>query len=59
MADPVQRPTPPQPDNQGVKVFIDRVGGITGRKSTVISNSHLQIGHQWSDQHHLGGCRYS
>ena len=52
----------PAHDKQGVRAFIDRVGsgrGVTCRNSTVISNSHLQVGHQWSDQHHLGCFRYS
>ena len=29
------------------------------RNSIVISNGHLQIGHQWSDQHHLGCFKFS
>ena len=48
----VQRLTPhPAPDKQGVRAFIDRVGGrqITCRSSTVVSNSLLHIGHHWSD----------
>ena len=28
--------------------------GATCRNSTVSSDSHLQIGHWWSDKHHLG-----
>ena len=38
-----QGPTPPLPNKQGVRAFIDRGGqrGSTCRKSTVISNSHL------------------
>ena len=31
------------------------MGGTTCRNSTVSSDSHLQIGHQWFDQCHLGG----
>ena len=33
--------------------------GTICRNSTVISESHLQSGHQWSDQRHLGCFRYS
>ena len=33
--------------------------GTICRNSTVISESHLQSGHQWSDQSHLGCFRYS
>ena len=57
----VQGPTPPLPNKQGVRAFVDRggQGGSTCRNSTVISNSHLQIDHQWSDQHHLDCFRYS
>lgn len=36
-----------------------RGGGTTCRNSTIISNSPLQLGHQWSDQHHLGCFKYS
>ena len=32
--------------------------GTICRNSTVISESHLQSGHQWSDQRHLGCFRY-
>ena len=40
-----QSHNPPPHDNQGVRLFIDRVGGgeVTSRKITVISNSHLQF----------------
>ena len=34
-------------------------GEIAYRNSTVSSDSHLQIGHQWIDQHHLDHFRYS
>ena len=56
----VRRPTAPT-DKQRVKAFIDRVrdGGATCRNSVVISNSHIQIGHWWSDQHYLECFRYS
>ena len=52
--------SPPTPDKQGMTAFINRIG-VTSRNSTVIANSHFQIGHQWSDQHHLGcfRCSYS
>ena len=52
----VQRLTPhPQ---SGARAFIDREGA-TCKSSPVISDSHLQIGPRWSDQHHLGCFRYS
>ena len=31
----------------------------TCRNSTDSSDSHLEIGHQWSDQHHVGCFKYS
>ena len=34
-------------------------GEIACRNSTVSFDSHLQIGHQWADQHHLDHFRYS
>jgi len=46
----------------GARAFIDRDVGVRGskcRKSTVSSNGYLQIGHQWSDWHYLGGFRCS
>ena len=51
----------PPPSNQWGKSFYRQSGGwgATRRNSTVISNNHLQSGHQWSDQHHLGGFRSS
>ena len=56
----VQRPTPPS-DKQAVRAFTEKVGegGTTCTKSAVIPNSPLQVGHQWSDQHHLGCSRCS
>ena len=42
------------PDNQGARAFIDG-----GRNSTVSSDSLLEIGHQWSDQHRLDCFRYN
>ena len=33
--------------------------GVTCRNSTVSSDSHLEVGHQQSDQRHRGGFRYS
>ena len=54
----VQRPTPPQ--KAGGESFYRQSGGEgTCRNSTVVSNNHLQIGHQWSDQHHLDCFRNS
>ena len=34
-------------------------GGATCRNSTGSSDNRLEIGHQWSDQHHLDCCRDS
>ena len=42
--------------NQWGKSFY-RQEGAACRDSTAISDSHLQIGHQWSDQCHLGCFR--
>ena len=33
--------------------------GATCRKSTVNSDSHLEIGHRWSDQRHLDCFKYT
>ena len=44
---------------QGVRVFVNRAWRATYRNRTVISNSHLQIGPQWFDQHYLGCFRYT
>ena len=35
--------------------FYRQRKGATCRNSTVSSDSHLEIGHRWSDQHHLDG----
>ena len=57
----VQRLTPPQ-GISGARAFIDRsqVAGVaaTCSNSSFISDSHLQIGPWWSDQHHVDcfGC---
>ena len=51
--------TLPPTDNQGTKVFIDRERGYIADKSTVSSNTHLEIGHQSSDQHPPDYFRYS
>ena len=56
-------PTPPYlnphpTDNQGVGAFIDRGRGLHAERA-VSSDSHLEINHQWSDQHHLDCFRYS
>ena len=54
----VQRPTPPQ--QAGGESFCRQSWGEgTCRNSTVISDNHLQIGHRWSDQHHLDCFRNS
>ena len=51
----------PHTGNQWGKMFYREKwrGATTCRNSTVISDSHFQTGHQWSDQHHLGCFRYS
>ena len=47
----------PLNDNQGARPFIDRAEGLC-RNTVVSSDSHLEIGHRWSNQRHL--CfRYS
>ena len=51
-----QRPTPPAV-NQGIIAFIDKGRGL--HAETVSSDSHPQIGHQGSDQRHLGYFKYS
>ena len=62
----VQRLTSPHPPAQtsrglGVGESINRVrgGGLHAETAQSSLNSHLQIGHQWSDQHHLDCFRYS
>ena len=45
--------------NQWGKRFYRQKEGATCRNRTVSSDSHLQIGHWWSDLHHLGCFRYS
>ena len=57
----VQRLTPPHPitSMEWELLETDCGGGGTCRKSTVISNSHLQFGHQWSYQHHFECFMYS
>ena len=53
----VQRPLFPSAlltNKQGGESFYRQsrgVGGVTCRNTTIISNSHLQIGHQQSHQH--------
>ena len=42
-----------------IKELLQAEGGATCRNSIVISDSHLDVGHQWSDRHHLDGLRYS
>ena len=55
---PVQTLTP-LPRQSGGKSFYRQREGATCRSSTVSSDSHLEIGHQWSDQRHLDCFRYS
>ena len=54
---PVQRLTL-QPNNQWARAFIDR-GRKLHSETAVSSASHLEIGHGWSDQHHLDCFKYS
>ena len=53
VADICLKSDPTPRDKQGGGAFIDRAGvgwgQVTCRNSIVISKSHLQIGHQWSD----------
>ena len=44
------------PTRRGESFYKQR-RGVACRNSTVICNSHLQIGHQWSASHHLGCFR--
>ena len=46
-------PRPPATMKLGGKSFYKQREGATGRNSTVSSDSHLEIGHQWSDRHLL------
>ena len=59
----VQRRTPPSPapstSHQWGRSFYRQQERATCRSSTVSPDSHLQIGHWWSDQHHLGCFKYS
>ena len=60
MADICPKADSPYPDKQWVSAFIDRVerAGLHA-ETPVISNSHLQTGHQWSDQNQPACFRYS
>ena len=55
---PVQMPTLPLLQPVG-KSFYRLREGATRRNSTVSSDSHLEFGHQWSDERHLDCGRYS
>ena len=53
-------PIPPPREPVGQELLQTEVReGIICRNSTVSSDSPLQIGHQWGDQCHLDGFRYS
>lgn len=41
------------------KSFYSCREGVPCRNSTVISEGHLEIGHQWPEKHHLDCFRYS
>ena len=56
---PVQRPTPPSPDNQGARAFVDRGRGLHAETAQPALTVILKIGHRWSDQCHLDCFRYS
>ena len=45
-------------DNQWARAFIGCGKGLHA-EITVISDSHLEIGRPWSDQHHLDCFEYS
>ena len=49
----------PPPWQEGGESFYRQTRGCTCRNSIVISDSHLLIGYQWSDQHHLDFFRYN
>ena len=54
----VQRPAPSPGPALG-KRFYSQMEGATCGNSTVSSDSHLQSGHRWCDQHHLACFTYS
>ena len=57
---PVQRPSPPPTTNgQLGKSFNRQMEGAIDNSSTVSSDSHLEIGPEWSDQHHIGCFKYN
>ena len=47
----------PHPQSQNESFYRQREGA-TCRNSTVSSDSHLEIGHLWSDQHHLAEVQF-
>ena len=55
---PVQRLTPFSRQS-GIKSIYRQREGVTCRNSTVSSESHLEIGHWWSNQCHLDGFKYN
>ena len=44
--------------NRGQEL-LQTEGGPTCKNSTISSDNHLEIGHRWSDQHHLECFKYS
>ena len=48
----------PQLANRGTSALIDRGRGLLA-KTEVSSNSHFEIDHQWSEQHHRDCFRHS
>ena len=55
----VQRMTKPLPTTIEWQEFYRQTDGPTGKNNTVSSDSHLEIGHQCSDQCHFGEFKYS
>ena len=53
----VQRLTP-LTESWWARAFIDRGRGLHADNSTVSSDSYLEIGHWWSDQHRLDCFKY-
>ena len=49
----------PPTDSQWTRAFIDGGRGLPAENSTVGSDSHLEIGHWWSDERHLDCFKYS
>ena len=46
-------------DNEWTRTFIDRGERVMCRKSRISADTHLEIGHRWSDQCHPDCLKYS